>query len=224
MTHTLLPVMNWWTAGSNWMFSRHQNWASWCKKQKHPKRGPKKCCHHGSPNTRNPPLPSRDTTQKMILLTKCMLRCPSAQELEPVAHTASAEKEDFMLQAQTATGTYISRWTAPELIVPPGNTWKSYTRHCQTAWCPVPESNFPETGNSGNLHCWRTVVLFKFLDCERKKLQFSEQHLPRGLSGIIMLWQLWKCMNARASSKHKTLAVTTTLPCAQHKALGMWLI
>lgn len=33
-------------------------------------------------------------------------------------HTASAEKEDLMLQAQTAMGTYISRWTAPELMIP----------------------------------------------------------------------------------------------------------
>lgn len=53
-----------------------------------------------------------------------MLRCPSAQQLEPVPHTASAGKEDFMLQAQTATGTYI---TSSRAHSPPGNTWKSNT-------------------------------------------------------------------------------------------------
>lgn len=35
--------------------------------------------------------------------------CLPAKELEPVPHTTSAEKEDFMLQAQIATGTYTGR-------------------------------------------------------------------------------------------------------------------
>lgn len=74
------------TACSNWTFSSHPSWASLCKKQNHPKRSPKKCCHNGSPNSiRNPPLPSRETLHKKNHpLRKCMLRCLPAKELEPV--------------------------------------------------------------------------------------------------------------------------------------------
>lgn len=172
----------------------------------------------------------RDTTQKNHPLTKCMLRCLPAQELEPVPHTASGWKRglhppgtDCHRHLHWQMNSYRAHSLPRKYMEIQHQILTNSLKHCLMTSTRI---QFPWERKFRKLTLVETAAFFKFLHCERKKLRFLDK-ISHGdyLASLCYdsFGNLWM-QELHPSTKHYQQLKYSPVHNIKSSALGTWLI